>query len=95
MDTAQEIGKIQELAETFPSLRGHPHIWNWDPKALDEWAASVGSTGERLSTQFVLGVWNQFKEWRCGRFNVLDACTRWDREHWEAFCAWAVDPFTL
>lgn len=95
MSTREEIEKIQGLAESFPSLRGNPYVRAWDPKALDEWAAGLASTGEKLSAQFVLAVWNQFEEWKCGRFDVLDAYARWDEKHWDAFRAWACDPFTL
>ena len=86
--------RIQQLARSFPSLRGLVEK-KWNPESLDEWAAGVASTGERLAVQFVLAVWNQHHEWKCGKFDVIDASSTWDEEHWNAFRAWADRPFTL
>ena len=68
---------------------------SWNPDALDEWAASVASAGERIAAQFVLQVWNQFHPWKCGPFNVVEAYSRWDKDNWQAFVSWADDPFAL
>lgn len=87
--------KIQQLALSFPSLRGLvEHRWN--PEGLDEWASRGGAShGERLAVQFVLTVWNQHHQWKCGKFDVFDACQTWDEEHRNAFRAWVHQPFTL
>ena len=87
--------RIQELAKSFPLLRNNSFVVNWDPTKLDEWAASVASHGELFATQFVLSVWNQFEEWKCGRFDTVKAFQVWDGGHWEAFLNWAADPFVL
>jgi hypothetical protein len=85
---------IRQLARTFPSLRGLVEQ-AWNPESLDEWAAGGASHGERLAVRFVLTVWNQHQQWKCGKFDVFDAWQTWDEEHWNAFRAWARQPFTL
>jgi hypothetical protein len=50
-------------------------------------------TAARYAAQFVLTVWNMSRSWQCGRFNVVNSFTVWDREHRQAFLAWANDPW--
>lgn len=88
------IQKIIDLAQTFPSLRDHQAVLDWDVNALMEWA-KVASHGEALAVRFILRVWNQFEEWDCGGFDVFEALGTWDAEHWAAFRAWANNPITL
>lgn len=86
--------RIQELARTFPSLRGAPGVsGSWDPLALDNWAATVASSGETRAARFVLGVWNSDEDWQCGRFDLFDALAGWDYQHHEAFLRWAEQPW--
>lgn len=87
--------RIISLAQSFPSLAGVAAVNEWDPLALDAWAVGGASSGEKLAIQFVLSVWNQYDEWQCGRFDVIEAYGRWDAGHWAAFKAWSSDPFTL
>lgn len=61
-----------------------PTVVNFDPDALDEWSL-VASHGERLAVQLVLNCYNQFHEWRCGRFDVVEAMQVWDSRHRQAF----------
>ena len=89
-----DTARIIELARSFPSIADHPAVIEWNPDALAKWYA-VASSGERLAVQFVLGVWNQYEEWSCGRFDVIEAFGRWDDKHWAAFQAWTQEPFTL
>lgn len=88
------VARITELAQSFPSLNGVAAVTNWDADALDKWACSA-SHGERLAIQFVLCVWNQWEEWDCGRFDVIEAYGVWDTEHWAVFHVWSAAPFTL
>lgn len=43
----------------------------------------------------MLAAWNQWEQWQCGRFDVIDAYGVWGDEHWAAFRKWAGKPFTL
>ncbi|MCW8138297.1 MAG: hypothetical protein KIT58_05260 [Planctomycetota bacterium] len=86
---------IERLAWSFPTLRGAPGVVPWDPEELDRWACGpVPSSGGLYAAQFVLGVWNIFAEWGCGRFDALRALNTWDSAHREAFVEWAEDPWT-
>lgn len=86
--------RIQELARTFPSLHRAPGVLEqWSANALDEWAATVASSGEKHSARFVLGVWNQYEEWRCGRFDLIEAVGTWDSRHHLAFMRWIEEPW--
>ena len=89
-----EAARITELAQQFHSIANLAAVTNWDANALDKWALTA-SHGEKLAAQFVLVVWNQWDEWKCGRFDVIEAYGVWDAEHWAAFRAWADKPFTL
>jgi len=86
--------RIIELAKTFDAIADHTAVEEWDPNRLNEWAM-VASHGEKLAVQFVLSVWNQYEEWGCGRFDVIEARGVWDDQHWNAFKRWADAPFTL
>ena len=84
---------IIELANSFPSLRAmrlEPQVW--DPEILDRRAA-VMSSGERHSIQFLLHVWNPMAKRECGTFDAIDAVKVWDKEHRQAFTAWALHPW--
>lgn len=86
--------RIQELARTFPSLCEAPGVrGQWSANALDEWAATVASSGEKHSACFVLNVWNQYEEWQCGRFDLIGALTTWDAWHHQALMRWVSAPW--
>lgn len=51
----------------------------WDADLLEAWAAETPlSSGETLTTQFLLAVWDPNYSWRCGRFNLMTALRVWD-----------------
>lgn len=84
---------IANLASRFPVLESAPGIKEWDSQKLDEWAATVASTGERHAAAFVLHVWNCYHDWNVGRFDVMEALRTWDRENAAPFLEWAKDPY--
>lgn len=86
--------RIQELARTFPSLCEAPGVrGQWSANALDSWAATVASSGEKHSARFVLAVWNQYEEWQCGRFDLIEAVGVWDYRHYQSFTRWIAQPW--
>jgi hypothetical protein len=81
---------IEQLAQSFPSLVNKPGVSPWDALALDAWACGPApSHGMLCAAQFVLAVWNPDAEWRCGRFDVMEAMGVWDAAHVGSFVAWA------
>ena len=87
--------RITHLAKAFPTLSRLDIVKDWNANALDRWALSGVSHGDKLAVQFVLAVWNQWTEWECGHFDVVEAYGVWDATHWKAFQTWASDPFVL
>jgi len=88
--------KMSELATSFPTLAGGvPGVLPWDAEALEEWAAGPApSHGGLCAARFVLSVWNGCTDdWRCGRFDAMEALGCWDNQHRAAFVAWASDPW--
>lgn len=86
---------IEHLALSFATLRAARGVAPWDPEAFDEWACGPEpSSGGFHAARFVLNVWNMNVEWGCGKFDLMRAMNAWDREHREAFLAWADDPWT-
>jgi hypothetical protein len=82
-----------KLARSLPCLkRVFEEVHPWDAVWLDRWACSA-SHGERASAQFILAVWDPAQEWRCGRFDAMDALRVWDEGHRAAFLAWAKEPW--
>src|SRR5690606_1888618 len=94
VEPVSDKNRIQNLACTFPSLRNAPGVaGQWDALALDNWAATVASSGETHSARFVLGVWNRYEEWQCGRFDLIHALGDWDQRHVEAIMRWMEQPW--
>ncbi len=86
------LSRIEELAYTFPSLRGAPGALPWDPVALDRWASGLlRHTQGRHSARFVLSVWDRHRAWRIGRFRSMQSLDVWDPEHTLAFRRWIRD----
>ena len=83
---------IQELARSFPALRGAP-IEPFDAKALDAWAMSGVSDTEVWAVQFVLSVYSPRATWACGHFDFMRAMKQWDDSNHQAFLTWAKDPW--
>ena len=102
-ETRQEAGwrereermrrRLENLASSFPALRGKPGVVPWNSDALDTWAARGASHGERLCAQFVLSVWNHQERWHAGPFEVVTAFMVLDEENRAAFLAWAREPW--
>lgn len=87
--------RIESLAKSFPSLEKQMADREWDAIALDKWAATVSSHGEKLAAQFVLRVWNHHQDWERGKFDPIEAYGVWDDEHWRAYHQWTAAPFVL
>lgn len=90
--------KMFNLAKTFPSMKGQAAIGQelppWDANFVDSWAASEApSSGQRVTAQFLLAVWDPKQEWKSGRFDIMNALKIWDEKHLEAFLAWASAPW--
>jgi len=85
---------MRDLMKSFPSVVGAPGVLCWDANVLDRWAAdSAVSHGELVTARFLLAVWDSDHDWRCGRFDVMDAMRVWDARHREAFLRWAGRPW--
>ncbi len=66
--------EISELAQSFPSLQRGPGVRPFDALSLDAWAAGPGpSSGERITAQFILWVWDSQDQWACGAFELRGA----------------------
>lgn len=91
-DTRDKHQRMTELALTFPSLSVNtPGIVPWDQDKVNEWVQSGGpSSGETATGEFLLYVWNPFKDtpW-AGRFDLADTLKTWDIFHQFAFLKWA------
>ena len=86
--------KMAAFARTFLSTSQAPGVLLWDANTLDRWAAETpASHGELLTARFLLAVWDPENEWRCGRFDVMEALRVSDARHRAAFLAWARDPW--
>lgn len=91
--------RMATLIDLFPGLRPwktwpkRPH--HFDGGSFHKWAvANCFTESERDAARFVLMVWNSdFPMGKLGRFNVVDAVHRWDREHREAFVTFSLFPF--
>jgi hypothetical protein len=84
---------IKELGRSFPCFQDCPDFAAgvpWDPdKVHGRWQKL--SSGELHAMRFILAVWAPDQVWACGRFDAIDACASWDREHRDAFATWAMD----
>jgi hypothetical protein len=86
--------RIEDLALTFPSLKGKPGVRPWDANTVDDWTSGEeASHGERITGRFILAVYNPNFAWRSGRFDLMEALAVWDEAHYRAFLAWVVEPW--
>jgi hypothetical protein len=93
-DAGAYAGRMSALAAQFPSLRGAPGVRPWNPCALDDWAASGASSGEKWAVSFLLwAVWNSGGTWRTRPFDLRAAWDCWDDGHRGAAMAWLLLPF--
>ena len=76
-------------AHTFPS---HTRFETWDSEAVNHWATHGASHGEKVTSRFLLSVWNQYHDYEAGPFDLFEAMRVWDEKHMKAFQAWAADP---
>ena len=88
------------LARLFPSLRAADGIDPWDATRLIDWLNGPAvDASAAWAGRFVLDVWHQGTDWNefglkgAGRFELLAAIGRWDREHVEALQTWIDSPF--
>lgn len=85
---------IEELVSAFPTLQRAGGVRPWNPREFDGWACGpVPGHGAKQAARFVLAVWNNEIDWRCGRFDVVEALSVWDDAHRAVFLAWAVNPW--
>jgi hypothetical protein len=85
--------RMTKFAQTFPSMRYALGVKPWDALELDTWGNGPCSHGERVTAQFLLNVWDPSTEWKCGRFDLMEALRIWDEAHHKAFLQWATDPW--
>ena len=85
--------RMTAFALTFPSMRYALGVEPWDALELDAWGSGPRSHGERVTAQFLLNVWDPSTEWKCGRFDLMEALRIWDPEHHKAFLRWAAAPW--
>ncbi len=85
---------MEQLATSFPSLRGKSGTKPWDALELEQWALSPApSHGALCAARFVLAVWAPSTRWKCGAFDLMDALSTWDGPHRAAFVAWVTKPW--
>lgn len=93
-DQPEERAKaICELILKFPCLkrlRIQPE--QWEAESFDRQSLKF-SSGERLAAQFVLGVWNPQTKWECGRFDLMEAASRFDEDHRHVILEWLQNPW--
>lgn len=90
-----EPDALAQLARAFPSLRrgAAPGLVPWDPRALDDWAASDHRTAtERHAISFVLWV-SDPDATRAVPFSLARALQHWDRPHRAVFTVWSSAPW--
>ena len=85
--------RMTAFALTFPAMRYALGVEPWDALELDAWGSGPRSHGERVTAQFLLNVWDPSTEWKCGRFDLMEALRIWDPEHHKAFLRWAAAPW--
>lgn len=78
--------KMSALVKSFNL--GLPGENPWDPEKLKK-SIGVLSSGERMSAQFLLWVWNHYDN----EFDLFTALNRWDDDRLAAFVAWAKAPW--
>ncbi|MFO0888251.1 MAG: hypothetical protein U0790_03785 [Isosphaeraceae bacterium] len=85
--------RMAAFALTFPSMRYASGVKPWDAERLDAWADGSRSHGELVTARFLLTVWDPATDWKCGRFDLMDALRVWDPTHHAVFLRWAREPW--
>lgn len=88
------------LALMFPVLAAHhvsgrslPGIEPWEPAKLDDWVWESRSHSETHAVAFVLSMYDDSENWRCGKFNLYQAARYLsDSPDWLPIAVWAMDP---
>jgi hypothetical protein len=85
--------RMTAFALTFHAMRYASGVDPWDADEFDTWGSGPRSHGERVTAQFLLSVYLPGYDWKCGRFDLMEALRIWDEEHHQAFLRWAADPW--
>jgi hypothetical protein len=98
MKQQNEPGSIDErmtaLALTFHTLHEAAGILPWNPEKLEKWACGPApGSGAGNAARFILSLWNENTDWKCGRFDFFRAFRSWDAKQKQAFLDWAQDPW--
>jgi hypothetical protein len=89
------IKRFPGFAAVVPDKILHGSI-NFDASAFDQWASSTSSLiskGERIIAQFILGVFDQYHEWECGRFDIFEAAGVLSKGNLQVISEWVRKPF--
>lgn len=62
-------------------------------RIVSEGKAPFPGDGARCAARFVLNLWSNRKEWKCGKFDIFDALIHWDDRQIKAWQAWAANPW--
>lgn len=86
---------IVDLALSFPTLRSSFPWLTAEKWEADKFDKMIGPQcdGAIHAARFVLSVWNPHPKRKCGKFDLHNALSCWDRSHRAAFVAWAQDPW--
>ena len=87
MDTQD---RFQRLVDQFALDKAGAEPF--DAELLDANYAGA-SHGEKVSIAFILNVWDPGREWKAGKFDLIDALRIWDDSKRAAFCDWAREPW--
>ena len=86
--------QMSRLALQFPTLRQAPGVQPWQPQQLERWACGPApSSAAAHAARFMLAVWDNRRQWRCGAFDLIDAIRIWDETHAAAMQAWVSKPW--
>lgn len=89
------IKRFPDFASVVPDHILHGSI-NFDANEFDEWASSPSSLiskGERIIVQFILGVYDQYTDWQCGKFDIFEAAGVLSSGNLRVISEWVRKPF--
>lgn len=86
------------LASCFPILVDRPFINPFNPVQLDAFALERHSKGEEChayfhAVRFVLWIFDPYRGWTIGPFDLKQAWGRWDSHQQHAWKVWSEDPW--
>jgi DNA primase len=91
-DTVEMICRLINDFPCFKHLGINPE--NWDAGKFEKQSLKFSSK-EISAAQFVLGVWNPAADWKCGRFDLIEAAYRFDDDHRHVIIRWLEGPWWL